>query len=192
MNCDDNAIIKTYDAEYRGVALYYLLAGDVSKLNRLRWVAETSMLKTLAAKHRSTVATMARKHKATIDTPHGPRRCFEAVVARPGRKPLVARFGGIPLKRQRKAVINDRPPAPISVPRKELITRLTARRCEWCQQHGPVETHQVRKLAELDTPGRPQPAWAQLMASKRRKTLVVCAACHQTIHAGQPTATSTR
>jgi hypothetical protein len=34
-------------------------------------------------------------------TPHGPRTCFEAVVERgKDSKPLVARFGGIPLKRQ--------------------------------------------------------------------------------------------
>jgi hypothetical protein len=55
---------------------------------------------------------MARKYGATIDTPHGPRRCFEARVERAGRKPLVARFGGIPLKRQKKAVLQDRQPAP--------------------------------------------------------------------------------
>ena len=30
---------------------YHLLAGDVHRLNRLRWVMETSLLKTLAAKH---------------------------------------------------------------------------------------------------------------------------------------------
>lgn len=191
MSWDDHAIISTYDAEYRGVVQYYLLAGDVSKLKRLRWVAETSMLKTLAAKHRSTVTKMARKYKAKIVTPYGPRTCYQAIVARPGRKPLVARFGGIPLKRQKKAVVNDRPPAPITTRRKELVIRLTAGQCEWCQRRGPVETHQVRKLADLNKPGRPQPAWAQLMARKRRKTLVVCADCHKVIHAGQPTATLT-
>jgi hypothetical protein len=41
---------------------------------------ETSMVKTLAAKHRSTVTTMARKHKAAIGTPHGPRTCFQASI----------------------------------------------------------------------------------------------------------------
>jgi putative transposase len=54
-----------------------------------------------------------------------------------------------------------------------------------------VEVHQVRRLADLVKPGRPQPAWAQLMAKRRRKTLVVCRACHDRIHARQPTATTT-
>ena len=100
MNLDDPEIISAYGAEYRGLAQYYLLAGNVSRLHRLRWAAETSLLKTLAAKHRSTVTKMARKYKAVTITPHGPRTCFEARTERPGRKPLVARFGGIPLKRQ--------------------------------------------------------------------------------------------
>ena len=119
MNLPDRLIISTYGAEYRGLVQYYLLAGDVWRLNRLEWIASTSMLKTLAAKHGSTVTKMARKYKARIDTPHGPRTCFEASIERAGRKPLVARFGGIPLKRHKKAVLTDRQPVP-ATSRKEL------------------------------------------------------------------------
>jgi group II intron reverse transcriptase/maturase len=187
MNRDDHTIIGTYGAEYRGIVQYYLLASDVWRLNRLEWAAGTSMLKTLATRHGSTVTKMARKHKARIDTPHGPRTCFEATTERAGRKPLAARFGGIPLKRQRKAILTDRQPAP-ATSRKELITRLRAGRCEWCDQRAPVEVHQVRELAALTRPGQPQPAWAQLMAKMRRKTLIVCSTCHQAIHTGQPAA----
>ena len=187
MNDDDLAIISTYGAEYRGIVQYYLLAGDVWRLNRLRWAAETSLLKTLAAKHRSTVTKMAAAYGAVIATPHGPRRCFQASINRgEGRKPLVARFGGIPLKRQRKAVLTDRQPAPAAIRRKELITRLLTGRCEMCGHAGLTEVHQVRKLTDLATPGQPQPGWAELMAKRRRKTLMVCQACHDTIHTGQP------
>ena len=187
MNLPDSLIISTYGAEYRGIVQYYLLASDVWRLARLRWAAETSLLKTLAARHRSTVTAMARKHRATITTPHGPRVCFQATVERPGRKPLVTRFGGIALKRQEKVVIADRLPA-LPARRKELTQRLRTRRCEWCDTLTDVETHQVRKLADLTRTGRPQPWWAQLMAQMRRKTLVVCASCHQAIHHGNPTA----
>jgi hypothetical protein len=190
LNLPDILIISTYGAQYRGIVQYYLRAGDLWRLNRLHWAARTSMLKTLAAKHGSTVTKMARKYQAKTATPYGPRTCFEATVERAGRKPLVARFGGIPLKRQDKAILIDRQPAPAARP-KELITRLRAGRCEWCEQHAPVEVHQVAKLADLARPGRPQPAWAHLMARMRRKTLVVCIPCHQAIHARQPTAAST-
>ncbi|HTU07771.1 MAG TPA: reverse transcriptase domain-containing protein [Trebonia sp.] len=189
---DDHAIISRYGAEYRGIVQYYLLAGDVWRLDRLEWVMKTSMLKTLAHRHRSTVTKMARKHKAVTGTPSGPRRCFEARVERDGRKPLVARFGGIPLRQQKKAVIDDRLQGPSRPRRKELITRLLAGQCEWCEQPGRVEAHQVRKLADLTRTGQPQPAWAQLMARKRRKTLIVCAPCHAIIHAGKPAISCTK
>jgi group II intron reverse transcriptase/maturase len=187
LSFDDPLIISTYGAEYRGIVQFYLLAGDVWRLNRLEWVAKTSLLKTLAAKHRSRVTPMARKYQAKVDTPYGKRACFQAVVERAGRKPLVARFGGIPLKRQNKAVLTDRTPVPATT-RSELVTRLHAGRCEWCEQRAHVEVHQVRKLADLTKPGHPQPAWAQLMATMRRKTLVVCISCHQAIHTGTPIA----
>jgi group II intron reverse transcriptase/maturase len=191
LNYDDHIIIGTYGSEYRGIVQYYLLAGDVYRLNRLEWVTRTSMLKTLAKKHRTTGAKMARKYRATVATSRGPRACFEASVQRAGRKPLVGRFGGIPLTRQKKAVINDRPRAPVTGRRKELIERLLTGQCEWCGKQAHVEAHQVRKLADLAKPGRPQPEWKTLMATKRRKTLIVCTECHHVIHERQPAAAST-
>jgi Type II intron maturase/Reverse transcriptase (RNA-dependent DNA polymerase) len=184
-NEDDHTIVAAYGAEYRGIVQYYLLAGNVARLYRLHWVMETSLLKTLADKHRSSVSKMARKHKAVTDTPHGPRKCVEARIERNGRNPLVARFGGIPLRRQKDAVILDRLPVPGIIRHKELVTRLLADRCEICGHAGQVDVHQVRKLADLGKPGRPRPAWAELMARRRRKTLVVCPSCHDIID-GQP------
>jgi hypothetical protein len=192
VNDDDLAIISTYGAEYRGLTNYYLLASDVWRLGRVRWVMETSMLKTLACKYDSSVSKMAAKYRATIETPHGPRRCFQASIERDGKKPLVARFGGIPLRRNKYAVLTDREPVPVTFRRKELIDRLRAGRCEMCRHTGAVQVHHVGKLAHLNKPGRPQPAWAALMSKRRRKTLVVCQACHDTIHARQPTATPTQ
>ncbi|MFE0061730.1 group II intron reverse transcriptase/maturase [Streptomyces sp. NPDC059003] len=91
----DFSIVATYQGEYRGLVQYYLLAQDVSsRFSHLRWVMETSMLKTLANKHRSTVTRMARKYRTFVKTEAGPLRCFEVTVERDGgRKPLVARFG---------------------------------------------------------------------------------------------------
>ncbi len=86
----------------------------------MRWVMQTSLLKTLACKYRSSVSKMAARYKTTIDTPHGPRTCLQATVERTGRKPLTATFGGIPLTRQPKAVLTDRQPPPGIIRRTEL------------------------------------------------------------------------
>ena len=181
-NQDDYDIVRVYAAEYRGVVNYYLLAQDVSKLTRLRWHALTSLLKTLAAKHHSTVTKMAARYRAKIETSDGPRTCFEARRHREGKPGLVARFGEIPLRQNRKAVIRDPAPARIPYPRKELVRRLRKRRCELCETGTTVAVHQVTGLKALGEPGPGQPAWAALMAKMRRKTLVVCAGCHEHIH----------
>jgi Type II intron maturase len=189
MNEQDQAIISRFGAEYRGIVQYYLLAGDVGRLDRLHWVMVTSLLKTLAGKYDSSVSKMARKYAATIQTPHGPYRCMQVRIDRgEGRKPLVATFGGIPLKRQQNAVLRDRASLPGTVRRKELIHRLLRGRCELCGGADQVQVHQIRKLADLNKPGKPQPEWMRIMAKRRRKTLVVCASCHANIHDRQPTA----
>ena len=186
INRDDHDIVAIYGMEYRGLVQYYLQAGDVYRLNRLRWVMQTSMLRTLASKHHSTLTKTANKHRAKIITPSGPRTCYEATRHREGKAPLIARFGGIPLKRQKTAFLNERIYGRGTYPHKELVTRLLKGRCEICDYHGQVQVHQVRKLTDLTQPGPTQPVWDQIMAQRRRKTLVVCAACHDQIHTGQP------
>jgi hypothetical protein len=101
--------------------------------------------------------------------------------------------GHIPLKRQKKAVLDDRRPAPATGRRRgsELLARLRIGQCELCGQRAQVQVHQVPKLAHLTTPGRPQPPWMQQMARMRRKTLIVCPPCHDRVHNRQPANTLT-
>jgi hypothetical protein len=87
--------------------------------------------------------------------------------------------------------MTDIKPIMATVKRNELIRRLLAGRCELCEKRTGLQVHHIRKLADLHKPGRPQrPSWMQLMAMRKRKTLVVCQTCHQDIHAGQITATT--
>jgi hypothetical protein len=144
---------------------------------------ETSMLKTLARKHRSSVSKIAAKHKAKIMTAYGPRTCFQATLARDSRNPLVARFGGIPLRRHKTATLLDRQPHRPLYPHKQLIGRLLKGRCEICASTDTTQVHHVRKLADLAAAGPAQPYWTKIMTDKRRKTLIVCDACHDHIHA---------
>jgi group II intron reverse transcriptase/maturase len=186
MNSDDHAIVATFGTVYRGIVQYYLLAGDVHRLHRLRWVMETSMLKTLAGKHRSTVSKMAAKYKTTVETPNGLRIAFEARIERKNRKPLVARFGGIPLQRQKTAELSDRQPVRVDYPQKELISRLLADTCEICGSKGDVQVHHVRALADLAHAGWQPSDWARVMLHQRRKTVVACDTCHDRIHSERP------
>jgi hypothetical protein len=189
MSDDDFSIIARYQSEYRGLVQYYQLAQNVSWLWKFHWVVRSSLLKTLAHKHKRSVTKMVRTYQATIETPFGHMKCLEKIVPREGKKPLVARFGGIPLRRQPHAILMD---LPVTIKRKparnELLKRLLANTCELCQSTDQVEVHHIRKLADLGKQGQAEkPHWVRVMAARRRKTLIVCRQCHQAIHAGKPT-----
>lgn len=185
---NDFSIIDRYGLEYRGVVNYYILAQNVYWLHKLRWDMETSLLLTLANKHKQTPTAMARRYKARVDTPYGPMVCMECRIEREGKAPLVARFGGIPLRTKKGTPLTDWEPRAYKFGRNELVKRLLAHTCEICGSTENIKVHHVRKLADLKQNGRPlKTPWAQTMAARRRKTLVVCHECHKAIHAGRPT-----
>lgn len=186
---DDFTIISQYQSEYRGLVQYYLLANNVSWFHKLHWVMQTSLLRTLAKKHQTSLKAMFEKYRATTETPHGVMTCLEMKVEREnGKKPLTARFGGIPLRRQEKATVSDLDPTfsqRRGHDRNELIKRLLADKCELCGSKEQIEVHHIRKMADLNAKGRKEkPLWVKRMAERRRKTLVVCLECHQRIHRG--------
>lgn len=146
----------------------------------------TSLLKTLAAKYKQSMKATIARYQSSVQTPEGNTlRCLATVLEREGKAPLVARFGGIPLKRQPTAILNDQPPFP-AYGSTELGKRFRATTCELCSSREHTEVHHIRKLADLeDKGGRETPRWKRRMAAMRRKTLVVCRACHHKIHAGK-------
>lgn len=183
----DYSIICQYQSEYRGYVQYYQLADNIAWLSKLHWAMRLSLLKTLAHKYKLSVAKVRRRYAATVETPKGPRKCLEVQVPRAGKNPLIARFGGIPLCVNREAIIQDQVLTKPSMGRTELIQRLLANACEACDSTLNVEVHHIRKLADLNQPGRnPKPGWVKLMAARQRKTLVLCRECHRNLHAGRP------
>ncbi|MEU9241677.1 hypothetical protein [Streptomyces sp. NPDC048385] len=107
-------------------------------------------------------------------------------MVEPPSETLVARFGGIPLQRQRAAELADREPVRVDYPHKELIARLLADTCEICGSKGNVQVHHVRALADLAHAGWQPSDWARVMFHRRRKTVVACDICHDRIHSERP------
>ena len=184
---DDYGIMVRYQSEYPGVVQYYLLAYNVHHFGRLHKVMEMSLAKTLAAKHKSTTRKMRRKYRSVVETEHGPRVCLRVVKQQDnGKRPLMAQFGGIPLQRQPQAVLVDQQPQRYRTDRNELVKRLLADGCEMCGSTVAIEVHHIRALRDLNVKGQgTKPKWVQLMAARKRKTLVVCRTCHMDIHHGR-------
>ena len=57
---DAFSIVARFEREFRGVVEYYRLASNLRDLGRLKWVMETSLTKTLAAKHQISVRQVYR------------------------------------------------------------------------------------------------------------------------------------
>jgi len=182
---EDFSIVAWYGIVFRGVAEYYCMAHDrASKLTKLKYVMQTSMLKTLAAKHKTSVNVMAKKYRAdALDHATGELRvAYRVKVERPGKYPLFATFGGFSLRRQDKE-INDQPTRNRNG-RTEILERLTADRCENCQSEIGCQVHHVKKVSDLRK-WKNRPEWADLMILRSRKTLVLCRECHTDLHAGR-------
>jgi group II intron reverse transcriptase/maturase len=181
------SIIAQYQTEYRGVVQYYQLAYNLHKLSRLKWVMECSLVRTLAKKLKVSKVQVYKRFKTDYQNEYGTYKILEVVVERePGQKPLVARFGGIPLRYNRWAAINDAPTKPLWSKRSEVVERLLAQQCELCGATHNIEVHHIRKLADLKRYRYSDPPqWVQQMAARRRKTLVVCRPCHEAIQYGR-------
>jgi len=130
---------------------------------------------------------MAKKYSAIIQTEHGVMNGIRVEVHWDGKKPLTTEFGGIPLRTKlRVANITDKVLKP-KFGRSELIQRLLAEKCELCGSQENIEVHHIRKLSDLKVAGRKEkPLSKKRMAAIRRKTLIVCKACHNAIHNGKP------
>ena len=186
------SIVEQYQAEFRGVVNYYRRAINLGALNHLRWVMEMSLAKTLAAKLKISVPQVFKRYKTTIQTDNGPRKVLMVKVTEPGEKTLVTYWGSVSLARDNTATLIDKHP-PILNGRTELEQRLRANVCELCGSTVKVQVHHVRALKDLRKKGRAKPpVWVEMMATRRRKTLVACASCHADIHAGRPLPQSTQ
>lgn len=183
----DYEIVMKYQQEYRGIVEYYKLAYNLYQLDRLKYVMECSLTKTLARKYKITVSQVYDRYSAILQTSNGPQKGLQVTVEREGKQPLTATWGGIPLTRDLGATLNDAPEPVRTYSRTELEQRILADTCEICGSNEDVQVHHIRAMRDLKKPGQTQkPLWAEIMIARNRKTLVVCRDCHWDIHTGRP------
>ena len=192
MNASAYDIIIRYQAEYRGLVQYYTLAQNRCRLGYVGFTMETSLLKTLASKGRTTFAKTLKRLKSTTQSPHGPRKCLKLTIERAGQRPLVAIFGGLSLRRKQTAM-KDQVLMPYIRRRSEIVERLLNNTCEVCGSKEHIQMHHVRHLADLNKKGRREkPPWMKIMIARKRKSIPLCKRCHDDVHFNRPTFRKTR
>lgn len=169
----DLEIVSTYNAELRGICNFYGIASNFHDLNYFSYLMEYSCLKTLAAKHKSSIAKVKAKYKdgwgnwgIPYETKKGPRRLYFANYTEcKGTSNLVDNIN-------QELIIH-------LGSQTTFEDRLKAKICELCgATEGKFEIHHINKVKNLK--GRVR--WEKIMIAKRRKTMVVCKQCHYKIH----------
>lgn len=183
LSLSEAEIVLTYNAEMRGVANYYNLAIDMkAKLNKLYFIWQTSLFKTIANKRRLTVEKVANM----LHQDNG-----EFVLLVPGKSGTreVKVFKLKHIERKKSVVVDSKPvTARITTRTTDIVLRLEARMCEYCGEEGPCEVHHVRKLKDLSKgreSGYKPSLWQLMMIARKRKTMVLCLNCHHQLHAGK-------
>jgi group II intron reverse transcriptase/maturase len=175
----DVEIVWAYNAEMRGLANYYRLAHNAKNtLSKLYYLWWGSLLRTLAAKHKTTVKKVA----SHLRTPNGEYVARYTVDGKPyqaqvwklkhlDQSPIPA--AGVDATENLGKWLNRR---------STIAERLNARVCELCgSADRAVEIHHVRKLADM----KKSPLWVRLESVRTRKRIVLCVACHDAVHAGR-------
>lgn len=185
----DYTILQRYQSVLKGIYNYWCMATNVgSRMNRIKWILGTSLTKTLAHKFRCSVTSIYKKYKVVILG----CKMLRVVKERPGKGPLIAVFGGFPFERNPEGMT----PSAFHFEtawfspggaHSEVVQRLLVGKCELCGVNNvPTEVHHIRKLADIDRPGRrPKATWEKIMSARKRKTLVVCRKCHDDITHGR-------
>ena len=170
----DLEIVTTYNAELRGICNYYALSSNYCQLRYFAYLMQYSCLKTLAAKHQSSIAKVVNKFKdgkggwaIPYEIKTGAKRCYFANYYD------CKNAGEYSDNVSIAAVL-------YGYSRNTLEKRLCAKVCELCGDKNAAhyEIHHVHKVKDL----KGKAGWERAMISKRRKTLVVCEKCHHNIH----------
>ena len=174
INKPDINILSTYNSEIRGLYNYYSIANNAYVIGRFAGVMEYSMHKTFANKYKTKVSKIKAKYVRngafTVE-----------YYTKSGAKTTTFYNGGFKRKEYaiRDADISLLPHYKKYDRINSLANRIRLETCELCgNKTDDIVFHQVKKLKDL----KGESEWERVMIQKRRKTLVVCSDCHETIH----------
>lgn len=178
MELSEIEIINTYNAELRGYANYYAMAKDVkTKLGLLFHIAHSSLVKTLAAKYKTSATAICSKLKQkgvlTVRYECNGKAKELKVFKLSELRTIPTKYSKVDLIPQTFTYSNG----------SELLRRWNAQECDICgKTEGYFEVHHIKKLADIKD-GKQK--WQKLMIARKRKTLVLCVECHDLLHTGK-------
>lgn len=178
LDSSDAEIIIAYNSEFRGFASYYAIADGVKgSLSKLELVIFRSLLATMASRHRTTVKRTLNRLK--MGTDYG----VTTIVRGEPRIHRMWRLKHLAVTPWQHAAVDMMTVGSrLAQSPNDLISRLSASECEACgSEKGPFEVHHPHRLR--DKRSGPMTPWKQ--SARRRRTVVLCRACHVAVHGGR-------
>lgn len=174
---DDLEILDQYNSEIRGFRNYYRIANNSAHAGSFGYIMQYSMFKTFAAKYRTSMKKIIRRLR--VGKHFGVQ--FKDKKGKTKTR-LFYKDGFARMSATKSHSVDKIPNTVIYSSKTSLMDRLSARQCELCGKTDvDIEMHHVRKLKDL----KGKSYWERFMIARNRKTLALCADCHQKLHNGK-------
>lgn len=174
---DDLEILDQYNSEIRGFRNYYRIANNSAHAGSFGYIMQYSMFKTFAAKYRTSMKKIIRRLR--VGKHFGVQ--FKDKKGKTKTR-LFYKDGFARMSATKSNSVDKIPNTVIYSSKTSLMDRLSARQCELCGKTDvDIEMHHVRKLKDL----KGKSYWERFMIARNRKTLALCADCHQKLHNGK-------
>jgi hypothetical protein len=173
-NLTDLEIVNTFNSELRGLCNYYGLASNFGRFTYFSYLMEYSCLKTLAGKHRTSIAKIKgqfRDGQGKWHIPYQTKNGMKKMYFAEYQKSKDTKFCNDEIRNVALYHLHTS---------TTFEKRLKAKMCEMCgvENAEKYEIHHVNKVKNLKGKAK----WEEIMIAKKRKTLVVCENCHKVIH----------
>jgi group II intron reverse transcriptase/maturase len=168
---DRDQIILLYSSVNRGIQEYYRPTDNFAKLNRIQYILEYSLAKTLAMKMRKSVPQVMKEGlKVQVKTNKGEK--------------TVAFYKNSDWKIKKDSFKEGKPE--IDLVRIAVRLRTNSKLgmpCCICGSEYDIVMHHVRHIRKMDTAGKDM-GFARVLRALNRKQIPVCESCHKRIHRG--------
>ncbi len=158
INFDDIEIIKQYNTELRGIMYYYRYAVNCKNIiGRIQWLSHYSMLKTLAGKHKCSIAQLFKTNLIKVKPHPNTGKIWYYTIGNTGKEIEVFNIKDVEYK------------------------NIFELECGKSSDDVSIVLHHwnpIRNIPETDT------FWNKVKKMRQRKTIAVCHECHMRIHHG--------
>ncbi len=184
-NFDEIEIVKQYNAELRGLFQYYKHAMNAKDIiGKVQWLWQYSLFKTLAAKHKCSVAKVFKNNIVKVDYDKNTKTKTKYVEAH-GKKFEIFNLtmvDYINISYVKYEELNDLEYTTQISQRSSSLQKLIMNECQICgktKEEVKLVLHHPNKISNVS---KKLKKWDRTKIMRDRKTIAVCHNCHMKIH----------